>query len=34
MSKLPGFKHMRSELKLLTFGVELGSFYLQGHFIL
>jgi hypothetical protein len=31
MNKLPGIKHIRSELELLTFDVELGSFYLQGH---
>jgi hypothetical protein len=31
MNKLPGIKHTRSELELLTFWVELGSFYLQGH---
>jgi len=30
-NKLPGFKHIRSELELLTFDVKLGSFYLQGH---
>ena len=31
MNKLPGIKYTRSESELLTFDVELGSFYLQGH---
>jgi hypothetical protein len=31
MNQLSDFKCIRSELELLTFDVELGSFYLQGH---
>ena len=31
MSKLSGIKYIRSELELLTFDVELGSFYPQGR---
>jgi len=31
MNKLSGLKHAKSELEVLTFDVELGSFYLQGH---
>lgn len=31
MNKLPGIKHVRSELDLLTFDVELGSLHPQGH---